>query len=154
MRVLSRLARTLGHRRWFARMGKAIVPLDRAVAKLTKGRVIALGVMPTLVLTTVGRKSGQARNQPLVYVRDGENYVVIGSNWGQTSHPAWSGNLLANPDATITLGGREIPVRGVLARGAERERLFGLLLAVWPAYRTYSERAGDRELRVFSLIPR
>ncbi|GAA2369359.1 nitroreductase family deazaflavin-dependent oxidoreductase [Catellatospora methionotrophica] len=135
-------------------MGRFLVPADRAVAKLTKGRVVALGLLPTLILTTTGRKSGQPRTQPLLYVRDGDNFVVTGSNWGQQGHPAWSVNLIATADATVTLGGREIPVRGVLAEGAERERLWQLLLTVWPAYATYQERAANRVIRIFSLIPR
>ena len=109
---------------------------------------------PILILTTTGRKSGQPRTQPLLYVRDGENFVVIGSNWGQQGHPAWSVNLLATPDAVVTLDGRELPVRGVLADGAERERLWQLLLTVWPAYQTYQERASNRVIRIFSLVPR
>ncbi|WP_144119034.1 nitroreductase/quinone reductase family protein [Catellatospora sichuanensis] len=154
MPMLPRLARYLGHRRWFARMGRFLVPADRAVAKLTKGRVVALGLLPTLILTTTGRKSGQPRTQPLLYVRDGENFVVTGSNWGQQGHPAWSVNLLATPDAVVTLDGRELPVRGVLADGAERDRLWQLLLTVWPAYQTYQERASNRVIRIFSLVPR
>jgi len=78
--------------------------------------------------------------------------VVIGSNWGQAQHPAWSGNLLADPAATVTLDGRRIPVRASLATGAERDRLLALALEVWPAYATYIERAG-REIRIFRLAP-
>ncbi|WP_212841063.1 nitroreductase/quinone reductase family protein [Catellatospora sp. IY07-71] len=154
MPMLRRLARYLGHRSWFARAGRVLVPLDRTVAKLTKGRVVALGLIPTLIITTTGKKSGLPRTQPLAYARDGDHFVVIGSNWGQQSHPAWSANLLANPDAVVTLGGREIPVRGELATGEQRERLLKLLLEVWPAYTTYQQRASNRVIRVFSLIPR
>lgn len=105
-----------------------------------------------MLLTTTGRKTGQPRINPLLYVRDGDAFVVIGSNWGQTTQPAWSGNLLAHPDAIVTLGGREIPVRATHATGAERDRLFALLLTMWPAYETYVTRAGGREIRVFRLI--
>jgi deazaflavin-dependent oxidoreductase (nitroreductase family) len=150
--MLSRIARSLGHRRWFARFGKALVPVDRAIAKLTKGRVVALGVLPTLIITTIGRKSGQPRTQPLLFLRDGEAFVVIGSNWGQPGHPAWSGNLLAHPDAVVTLCGKEIAVRAQLAEGVERDRLWQLALGVWPAYDTYQQRAG-RQIRVFRLVP-
>jgi deazaflavin-dependent oxidoreductase (nitroreductase family) len=150
---LASLVRRLGHRRWFARAGRLLVPADRLVGRLTRGRVVALGLLPSLLLTTTGRRSGQLRTTPLLYVRDGESFVVIGSNWGQASHPAWSGNLLAHPHATVTVGGRVIPVRATLAEGPERERLRGLLLEMWPAYATYEQRAGGRHLRIFRLDP-
>ncbi|WP_027346433.1 nitroreductase family deazaflavin-dependent oxidoreductase [Hamadaea tsunoensis] len=145
------LIQRLGSRRWFARMGRALVPADRFIAKITKGRVVALGLLPMLTITTTGRKSGQPRVQPLVYVPDGEGFAVIGSNWGQAGHPAWSGNLLAHPDAVIRVKGHDIPVRATLAKGAERERLWKLLLGAWPAYEAYAARAPHRELRIFSL---
>ena len=109
--------------------------------------------MPSLILTTTGRRSGQPRRNPLLYVRDGDAFVVIGSNWGKNRQPAWSLNLLADPRATVTIGGRHLPVEARVATGAERERLWGLLLAEWPAYETYVERAGGRDIRVFRLAP-
>lgn len=151
---LATLARRLGHRRWFASLFRRLVPLDRALGKLTRGRVVALRIdgLPSLLITTTGRKSGEPRTNPLLYATDGDGYVVIGSNWGQAQHPAWSGNLLANPAATVTLDGRCIPVHATLATGAERDRLLALALRVWPAYQTYIERAG-REIRIFRLAP-
>jgi deazaflavin-dependent oxidoreductase (nitroreductase family) len=147
--------RALGHRRWFARLGRALVRADRVVGRLTGGRVVALGLreLPSMLLTTTGRRTGQPRTQPLLYAPDGDGYVVIGSNWGQQRQPAWALNLLADPRASVALGGRRIPVRAHLATGAERERLLALLLAMWPAYETYRQRAGDRELMVFRLTP-
>ncbi len=147
--------RALGHRRWFARLGRALVPADRVIGRLTGGRVVAFGLreLPSLLLTTTGRRTGQPRTQPLLYAPDGDGYVVIGSNWGQRRQPAWALNLVADPRALVTLGGRRLAVRAHLATGAERERLLALLLAMWPAYETYRQRAGDRELMVFRLIP-
>jgi deazaflavin-dependent oxidoreductase (nitroreductase family) len=132
-----------------------LVPLDRELGRLTRGRFVALGLreLPVLVLTTTGRRTGQPRSSPLLYVPDGDAYVVVGSNWGQAAQPAWSGNLLANPEATVTVRGRRIVVRASHATGAERDRLFAKLVATWPAYRTYEQRAGDREIRVFRLVP-
>src|SRR5512142_347875 len=146
--------RKLGHRRWFARIGRGYVPLDRLVGRPTRGRVVGgrlLG-LPSLVLTTTGRRSGLPRTTPLLYLRDGDGFVVIGSNWGLPAHPAWSANLLEDPQATVTVGGRRVPVLGVLATGVERERLWRMALQVWPAYATYAERAG-RVIRVFRLEP-
>ena len=144
----------LGSYRWFARTGRALVPVDRFVTRVTKGRIIAYGFLPSLILTTVGRKSGQPREQPLGYVPDGGGFVVIGSNWGQAAHPAWSANLLAHSQAVVRIKGRDIPVDATLVTGPERDRLWALLLRVWPAYQTYAERAPHRTLRIFKLIPR
>jgi deazaflavin-dependent oxidoreductase (nitroreductase family) len=153
MSALGTLARRFGHRRWFAWTMRLFVPADRLIGHLTKGRVVALGIAPSLIITTTGRRSGQPRSNPLLYVRDGDAFVVIGSNWGQPRHPAWSLNLLADPAATVTLGGAQLPVRATLAGGAERERLWRLLLAQWPAYQTYVERAGGRDIQIFRLTP-
>jgi deazaflavin-dependent oxidoreductase (nitroreductase family) len=155
---VSRIAgavRRLGHRRWFARLGRAFVSVDRALGRLTRGRFVAFGLdeLPSLLITTTGRKSGTPRTNPLLYVRDGDAYVVIGSNWGQAHQPAWALNLIAHPDAVITLGGRQVPVRATLAEGAERTRLFAMLLVMWPAYDTYVQRASGRDIRVFRLLP-
>jgi deazaflavin-dependent oxidoreductase (nitroreductase family) len=148
--------RWLGHQQWFATFARTSMPLDRWVQRVTGGRWTAIGRhgMPTMLLTTTGRRTGQPRTQPLLYAPDGDGYVVMGSNWGQAHHPAWSGNLIAHPDATIAVDGATIPVRAVLAEGAERDRLRRLLVAVWPAYETYERRAGGRALRIFRLTPR
>jgi deazaflavin-dependent oxidoreductase (nitroreductase family) len=153
MSALGTLVRRFSHRRWFARTVRFLVPVDRLIGRVTRGRVVALGIAPSLIITTTGRRSGQPRSNPLLYVRDGDAYVVIGSNWGQTRHPAWSLNLLAEPTAAVTLDGTRFPVRATLAEGAQRERLWQLLLAEWPAYRTYVERSGGRDIRIFRLAP-
>jgi len=148
------LMQHLGKYRWFARTARALVPVDKFVARVTRGRVVALGIAPSLTITTTGRKSGQPRTQPLTYARDGGGFAVIGSNWGQAAHPSWSANLLAHPQAVVRVKGRTMTVDAVLTSGAERERLWGLLLRTWPAYQAYAERAPHRELRIFKLTPR
>jgi deazaflavin-dependent oxidoreductase (nitroreductase family) len=147
--------RSLGHHRWFATVGRAAVPIDRWLQRKTGGRVSVIGrsALPTLLLTTTGRKSGQPRTVPLIYAPDGDRFVVTASNWGQQTHPAWSANLLAEPRATVLLSdGREFPVRATLAEGAERDRVWPLVTRVWPAYDTYVVRSG-RDIRVFVLTP-
>ncbi|MGR6317896.1 nitroreductase family deazaflavin-dependent oxidoreductase [Micromonospora soli] len=153
MSALGTLARRLGHQKWFAAALRPLVPADRLVGRLTKGRVVAFGLVPSLVLTTTGRRSGKPRSNPLLYVPDGDAYVVIASNWGQQHQPAWSLNLLAQPAAEVDVRSRRLPVRADLVGGDERERLFARLVDEWPAYRTYVERAGGREVRVFRLVP-
>lgn len=131
---------------------RTLVPLDRRLLSATRGRYTVLGPfgLQVLVLTTIGRKSGQRRQSPLIYTRDGDRLYLFGSNFGQTAHPAWSSNLLANPDAWVTMGGKEIPVTATRLTGAEYARaneLFMTYLKAYPAYRTRT----DREIRVFAL---
>ena len=150
------LLRRVGRQRWFARLGRLVTPLDRRLYRLTGGRwsVIGRHELPTLLLTTTGRRSGRPRTQPLLYARDGDAYVVVGSNWGQAAHPAWSANLLAEPAARVTIGGRPpIGVIAALATGAERDRLWLQVQRIWPGYADYADRARDREIRIFRLIP-
>jgi deazaflavin-dependent oxidoreductase (nitroreductase family) len=151
--VLGTLTRRVGHHRWFGAAARLLVPADRVIGRLTRGRVVALGLIPSLVITTTGRRSGKPRSNPLLYVPDGDAYVVIGSNWGQTHQPGWALNLLAEPTAEVDLKGRRVQVRAEPATGAERDRLWELLVTEWPAYRTYVQRAGDREIRIFRLVP-
>jgi deazaflavin-dependent oxidoreductase (nitroreductase family) len=146
----------LGGQKWFATAFHGVAPhIDRFLAKATKGRVAILtGTgLPTFLLTTTGRKSGEARTVPLLYGQHGGAYIVTGSNWGQKAHPAWSGNLLANPDATVQIRGRDIAVRARLVEGEERAVLWNdVLLKLWPGYAAYDARAG-RDIRVFALEP-
>jgi deazaflavin-dependent oxidoreductase (nitroreductase family) len=147
------LIRRVGGYRWFAVLGRAYVPVDRWLGRLSRGRLVALGLpgLPSLLLTTTGRRTGAPRTTPLLYARDGDAFVVVGSNWGQAQHPAWSTNLLAHPDATVTVRGGQIPVRAHRVAGSERDRLWARLTELWPAYEEYLHRAGGRELRVFRL---
>jgi deazaflavin-dependent oxidoreductase (nitroreductase family) len=151
MSVLARLARHLGHHAWFGAAARPLVPADRFLGRLTRGRLVALGLAPSLIITTTGRRSGRPRSNPLLYVRDGDAYVVVGSNWGQPTDPAWARNLLAEPRATVTVRGRAIPVRAHLVTGPDRDRLWRLLMRQWPPYETYARRAGGRDLPVFRL---
>src|SRR5437899_580153 len=99
MRLLTPFVQWLGHQRWFATTGKFLVPVDKALHRISGGKLDvsrALGLR-TVFLTTTGRKSGQPRTVPLLFARHGDAIVVTASNWGQPHHPAWSANLLANP---------------------------------------------------------
>lgn len=131
---------------------RAMVPLDRRLLTKTQGRYTVLGPfgLQILLLATVGRKSGERRQSPLIYTRDGDRLYLFGSNFGQSAHPAWSSNLLANPDAWVTMGGKEIPVVATALSGDEYDHateLFMRYLRAYPAYRTRT----DRGIRVFAL---
>ena len=140
--------------------GKAIVAAQRAVTKLhsfvyrvTNGRVggrIAGG--PVLLLTTTGRKSGRERTIPLLYLKDGEDLVVVGSNGGTAAPPAWWLNLTDNPEATIEVGGHKMRVRAEEAGFEENERLWPKLVKMYGGYEDYRRRT-DREIPVVFLHP-
>lgn len=146
----------LGKHRAVARAIRATVPLDKAITRLSGGRIhlVPEALLPQLSLTTVGRRSGVARTVPLLYVRDGDDYVVIASNFGQDKHPAWSYNLEANPDAEVLLGTRRIPVRARRMSEADRKRLWPSITAIWPAYDDYIEWAQGRTIKLYRLTAR
>lgn len=149
------VVRSMSSKPWFANFGRRIVPLDMELQRRTGGRVAMLRLvgMPYMLLTTTGRRSGQPRSVPLQYTPHGDEYIVVASNWGKTHHPAWSANLLANPDAVVWERGKETKVRSRLVTGEERERIWAIVAEQWPAYNAYAERAGDREIRLFALSP-
>ena len=93
-----------------------------------------------LLLTTMGRKSGEQRTTPLIHRADGERWVVIASKGGAPDHPAWYKNLEADPEATIEVKDEQIPVRASTADGEERSRLWKLMTEHWPAYDDYQKK--------------
>lgn len=151
--MLGRLVKRLGHKPWFAAAARRVVRLDRWLQRRSKGRIVPINAagVNTLLLTTTGRRSGQPRSQPLLFIRDGADFIVIGSNWGQAHHPAWTANLLADPRCSITWKSQELQATAALVLHDERARLFEALRASWPAYDTYQERAAGREIRIFRL---
>jgi deazaflavin-dependent oxidoreductase (nitroreductase family) len=132
-------------------MPKVVPHIDRVLGRLTRGRVMSSSlVVPSIVLTTTGAKSGLPRPTPLAAIPlDGHHYVV-GSNFGGERHPAWSYNLIAHPEATLTHRGQEIAVRAELLGPQDKAAVWPRLTAVWPPFDTYVEHSG-RDLRVFRL---
>ena len=133
---------------------RRLMPLDRRVLVRSQGRRTVLGPIgaPVMLLQTVGRRSGSLRVSPLLFARDGDSLIVVGSNFGQEHHPAWTGNLLAHPDAVVTIRGTAIPVRARLLEGDEAEEAYQRMIAVTTVYATYRGRT-DRPIRVFRLTP-
>ncbi|MDP9116777.1 MAG: nitroreductase family deazaflavin-dependent oxidoreductase [Actinomycetota bacterium] len=134
---------------------RSLTPLDRRLLTRTRGRYTVLGPIgaPTLLLTTTGAKSGQPRVSPLLFCRDGGRLLVIGSNFGQPTHPAWTANLRAEPRATVTIGGKEVAVSATQLAGQERQQAIDSFISLTKVYAAYLQRT-DRELRVFALTPR
>jgi deazaflavin-dependent oxidoreductase (nitroreductase family) len=130
--------------------GKLNVPVYRATGGRIGGKV---GKAPVLLLTTTGRKSGQQRTAPVVYLADGERLVVIGSNAGHTLAPAWSLNLKANPNAEVEVGRDRHQVRARVAEGEERADLWRKHNDQYAGFDEYEERT-DRDIALFVLEPR
>lgn len=153
--VLTPVARRLASAPWFARIGpKVVPPLDRVLNRLSGGRVLLPAiVLPSMVLTTTGRRSGLPRETPLICLPEPDgSFVVVGSNFGREHHPAWTANLLDEPQAEVRYQGGRIPVTARLLEDAERAEVWPRLVRIWSVYDTYVERA-DRRLRVFRLTP-
>ena len=145
---LSTLSSSLGARglRW---AGKMNVPIYRATGGRLMGRV---GKAPVLLLTTTGRKSGQPRTAPVVYLADGERMVVIGSNAGNARVPAWALNLKANPGAEVEVGRRRLRVTARVAAGEERAELWRKSNEQYAGFDDYARRT-DRDISLFVLEP-
>jgi deazaflavin-dependent oxidoreductase (nitroreductase family) len=130
--------------------------LDRLSYRLTRGRHTLSGWLsglPVVMLRTTGAKTGQQRTSPVLGVPDGDNLVVVASNYGQRHHPAWCHNLRAHPTATVTAGGVSWRVRAHEASGEERERLWRRDLEVYPGRAAYQRRAATRRIPVVVLAP-
>jgi deazaflavin-dependent oxidoreductase (nitroreductase family) len=119
-------------------------PLGPMLSKTPIGRF--------LVLHTTGRRSGQLRQTPLSYTKDGDAYVVIASDGGSPHHPDWYLNLEHDPDAEVEVGGRRRPVHAETVTGADRERLWRQATRSYGGYEAYRARA-DREIPVVRLVP-
>jgi F420H(2)-dependent quinone reductase len=107
---------------------------------------------PVLLLTTTGRRSGQLRTMPVMYLVDGNHKVVVASYAGAEHHPAWYHNLLAHPDVTVQVGSSVQQMRAEVADSADRARLWPPLVARYPAYDDYQAKT-ERQIPVVVLGP-
>lgn len=149
-RVIDLLPPAIEKRAW-----EGLQNANIALFRGTRGRLGAgfgRGVQ-VLLLHHVGRKSGQARVSPLLYVQDGPRLAIIASKGGHTRHPAWYHNLMAHPDTEVELPRERRLVRARVAVGDERDRIWAKAAEVWPDYENYQRRT-DREIPVVVLDPR
>jgi deazaflavin-dependent oxidoreductase (nitroreductase family) len=137
---------------WYLR--KIAPRIDPPLLKLSGGRLSSVYPVPVMLLTTTGAKTGQQRTLPLLYVTDGDELMLIASNYGRAGHPAWYRNLVANPKVEVLAGkhsgsytAREI------TDTAERERGWALALDQYAGYADYEVRAGDRTIPLIRLEP-
>jgi deazaflavin-dependent oxidoreductase (nitroreductase family) len=110
------------------------------------------GLVPTLLLTTVGRKSGRKLTMPLIFGRSGEDYVVVASKGGAPQHPAWYLNLRDNPDVQVQVKAEKFAARAHTADAAERARLWPMMVEIYGPYEQYQTRT-EREIPVVVLTP-
>jgi len=110
------------------------------------------GVLPVLLLTTQGRKSGKPRTMPLIYARDGANHVVVASKGGAPAHPAWYLNLVDEPDCEIQVAHEHHSVRARNAEPGEYERLWRIMRDIYPPYDDY-QAATSRKIPIVVLEP-
>ena len=127
--------------------------IDPYLMRASGGRLKTTVIAPTVLLTHTGAKSGKKRTTPLVYMRDGDNVVIVASKGGYPKHPAWYHNLRANPDTTIQVGSKRWPVRARVAEPTERARLWPRVLETYSGYGDYQRRT-ERKIPLVILEPR
>jgi deazaflavin-dependent oxidoreductase (nitroreductase family) len=131
-------------------------PLDRLVYRLTSGATTASGWLADVkitMLTTTGAKTRRARTVPVLGLPDGEDTIVIASNFGRPHNPAWYYNLRANPNATIVVDGVNRKVVARELRGSERERDYQRGEEIFPGFTHYRRWATNRQIPVLRLEP-
>jgi deazaflavin-dependent oxidoreductase (nitroreductase family) len=109
--------------------------------------------VPSLLLTTTGRKSGEKFIFPLFYGRAGDGYIIVASKGGAPEHPGWYRNLVANPDVEVQVGTEKFHAKARTATGEERTRLWQEALKFWPPYEDYQKKVPGREIPVVVLDP-
>ena len=124
--------------------------IDRPLLRMSKGRLRLSFVIPCLLLCCVGARTGRVREVPLLYVPDGEDFLLIGSGGGSVKEPAWCANLRAQPVVETICGGVIESRAAELLTGTAREGAWRMALEIYPGYQRYQERV-SREIPVFRL---
>jgi deazaflavin-dependent oxidoreductase (nitroreductase family) len=128
--------------------------LDQLVSKLTDGRRTLTGIVtgvPTVILTTTGAKSGEPRTVAVYGIPHPDGLAIIASNWGGPKNPAWYHNLKANPEATVSIEGDTWRGTARPATPPECDEIWAKGLEIYPGWRKYEARAGERRIDAFVL---
>lgn len=126
---------------------------DPAAAHMWDATPVGMpGLVTTLLLTTIGRKSGEPRHVPLLYVDDGDGYLVIGSKGGNAEHPIWFLNLQANPECEIRVGAPPVKALARILDGEEYGRAWNKIASKHANYAKYQART-ERRIPVIRLEP-
>jgi deazaflavin-dependent oxidoreductase (nitroreductase family) len=108
--------------------------------------------LPTLLLTTRGRKTGKLRRTALIYGQDGDNYLIVASNGGAAKHPQWYLNLMAEPRVEVQVGAVQFAARARAATPDEKARLWPVMAAIFPTYNNYQKKT-RRDIPLIILEP-
>jgi F420H(2)-dependent quinone reductase len=129
-------------------------PLDRWLYRHTDGKFLSTGkpAGPILLLTTTGRRSGQARTTPVFYLRDGDRLIICNTNPGFESTNPWVLNLRAHPTATVQVGADSFVCQAREADAAEVTRYWPLLTRMWPAYQEHYDRSSQRTVFILQVV--
>jgi deazaflavin-dependent oxidoreductase (nitroreductase family) len=127
--------------------------VDRALLRISRGRLSLAVGEPVLLLTTRGARTGARRSTPLLYGSDRDRLVLVASKAGSPQHPAWYRNLKANPEVEVIASGRSGRYRAREAEGEERERLWASAVEQYAGYDVYQGRTGGRRIPVVVLEP-
>jgi len=134
-------------------LGLRVLGIHQFIYERTGGRIgRRLGNAPMLLLETTGRTTGKPRTVALLYHRDRDKYVVVGSKGGSDAPPAWLLNLQASPDVEVQIGTERFPARARVANADERRRLWEELTKLWPNYDRYQTQTA-RQIPVVILAP-
>ena len=107
---------------------------------------------PLLLLHSTGAKSGQERVHPMMYLADGDRFLVFASKAGAPSNPDWYHNIKANPNVVIEVGGRTVVAEAVELTGAERDEKYRKQAELYPGFAAYEQQT-DRVIPVVALVP-
>ena len=155
VQLVRHIAAPISRTRAFRAIGPRVLPpIEAVLARVTGRRVqVSALLVPSLVLHTIGRKSGAERSSVLMYTPDGHGRAIVaGSNFAGERHPAWTLNLAEHPEAEITVKGVRMPVVATRVPEEERDAVWARIESQWPGYRGY-ERASGRVVRLFRLQP-
>lgn len=153
MNAYQRFVRWWGRYPSFAWVGRTVITRLDVLAHGRKASITTMGTdFPLCYLMTTGRRTGETRLTPLLFVDHNNGVVVTGTNFGGSNHPAWALNLADEPRASLRIDGTERPVRARLLTEVERLAVWPKLTAVWPGYDGYVDRSG-RTPMTFVLEP-
>jgi len=133
---------------------KLISAIHNFLFRISGGRLGARFVgAPALLLTVTGRKSGQPRTVPLLYMKDGDDFIIVASKGGDPKHPTWYLNLEANPDALVEIGSTKVRVRATRVSAEEKAELWPRIVKAYRGYEEYQKKT-ERDIPVIRLSAR
>jgi deazaflavin-dependent oxidoreductase (nitroreductase family) len=133
---------------------KVAAPLEAPLMKATRGRVRLNIALPIVVLSSTGARSGERREIPLAYFTDGDDVILIASNYGGNRHPAWYHNLIAHPECELHIGPRGGTFTAREVEGPDRDRLYALAAErLAHVFVLHEKRSGARRIPVMRLTP-